>query len=79
MRDISVYNKYHGINSIKSLLKSTGRKLSLSSTSSKSSSAQDMNHENSFHDDNVEDEMYIRLRQEAKVRVCVVLSVSSCV
>jgi len=58
---------------IRTLLKSTGRKLSLSSTSSsKSSSAQDIIE--NIRDDNVEDEMYIRLRQEAKVRVCVVLS-----
>lgn len=66
--------------SIKALLKSTGRKLSLSSTSSSKSNLQEyMNHESSFRDDTVEDEMYIRLRQEAKVRVCVVLSVLSCV
>ena len=64
--------------SIKALLKSTGRKLSLSSaSSSKSSSAQDIIE--NIRDDNVEDEMYIRLRQEAKVRVCVVFSVLSCV
>jgi hypothetical protein len=52
--------------SIKALLKSTGRKLSLSSASSSKSKTQDMNHENSLRDDSVEpDEMYIRLRQEA--------------
>ena len=50
--------------SIKALLKSTGRKLSLSSTSSSKSNSQDMN--NSFGDDNVQpdDEMFIRLLQE---------------
>lgn len=52
--------------SIKALLKSTGRKLSLSSTSSSKSNSQDMNHETSFGDDNVQpdDEMFIRLLQE---------------
>ena len=53
--------------SIRALLKSTGRKLSLSSTSSSKTNSQDMNHENSFgDDDNVQpgDEMFIRLLQE---------------
>ena len=51
--------------SIRALLKSTGRKLSLSSTSSSKSNSQDLN-KNSFRDDNVQpdDEMFIRLLQE---------------
>jgi len=51
--------------SIRALLKSTGRKLSLSSTSSSKSNSQ-KNHKNSFRDDNVQpdDGMFIRLLQE---------------